>query len=95
MTQKKPPTKASQRQQKYDRDHCVHVGIKFNIETDAAILTRLSMEPSMAGYIRQLIAEDITRNHPDLLNITRFEKPEGKTSVGRVQKKSSKEQKKD
>ena len=87
MTQKQSPTKASLRQQKYDRNHCVHVGIKFNVETDAAILTRLSMEPSMAGYIRQLIAKDIAKNHPELLKVTRFEKPEGKTSVGRVQKK--------
>ena len=87
MTQKKTPTKASLRQQKYDRNHCVHIGIKFNVETDAAVLTRLSMEPSMAGYIRKLIVKDIIRNNPELLTVTRFEKPEGKTSVGRVQKK--------
>jgi len=37
-------------------------GLKLNINTDAAIIAHLEKQPSMQGYIKQLIRDDIARN---------------------------------
>ena len=47
---------------RYDKDNTKQVKFKFNLKTDADILERLKTEPSMQGYIKRLIREDIARN---------------------------------
>ena len=37
-------------------------GLKLNVNTDADIIDYLQKQPSMQGYIKQLIREDIARN---------------------------------
>lgn len=54
-------TKASLRQTKYDKTHCRTYGLKLNLENDADIIEKLASVPSMQGYIKQLIREDIAR----------------------------------
>ena len=36
-------------------------GLKYNIRTDADIIAQLEKQPSMQGYIKRLIREDIAR----------------------------------
>ena len=36
--------------------------LKYNINTDADIIEHLKRQPSMQGYIKRLIREDIARN---------------------------------
>ena len=72
MTEKKPPLKSTISQQKYDASNCVRVNMKLNRTTDAAVLTMLSSVPSMSGYIRSLILEDIRLHHPEMLQVERF-----------------------
>ena len=71
MTQKQPK-KSTVSQAKYDADNCVRVTMKLNRTTDAAALTMLASVPSMSGYIRGLILEDIRKNHPEMLTVERF-----------------------
>ena len=76
--------KATERQYKYDAQNCVRINMKLNVTTDAAILTKLSRVPSMSGYIRSVILEDIRRNDPDLLSVKRFVKDADSVSLGRI-----------
>ena len=46
---------------RYDRENTRQIKFKFNLKTDADILARLSAMPSMQGYIKRLIREDIAR----------------------------------
>lgn len=55
------PTKASIRQTRYDSTHCRTYGLKLNNVTDADIIEKLASVPSMQGYIKQLIRDDIAR----------------------------------
>ena len=57
--------KASESQAKYDKVHCRMYGLKLNLETDKDIIQKLSSVPSMQGYIKQLIREDIGRSVPN------------------------------
>lgn len=84
MSEKNSVKKSTITQQKYDSKNSVHISMKLNVSTDAAILTKLSSVPSMSGYIRSVILDDIRRNDPDLLKITRFEKEDGRISLGRT-----------
>ena len=36
-------------------------GLKYNVNTDADIIAHLEKQPSMQGYIKRLIREDIAR----------------------------------
>ena len=54
-------TKASIRQAKYDANHCRIYRMKLNIVTDKDIIDKLASVPSMQGYIKQLIREDLAR----------------------------------
>lgn len=76
--------KATERQYKYDARNCVRINMKLNVTTDAAILTKLSSVPSMSGYIRSVILEDIRRNDPELLKVTRFEKNPDNLNLGKM-----------
>ena len=55
-------TKASINQAKYDSTHCRLFRIKLNLKIDADIIQKLTEQPSMQGYIKQLIREDIKRS---------------------------------
>lgn len=52
-------SKASESQARYDKTHCRTYGLKLNQETDKDIIEKLSSVPSMQGYIKQLIRQDI------------------------------------
>ena len=58
-------TKASARQTKYDSTHCRTYGLKLNLGTDADIIEKLASVPSMQGYIKQLIRDDIVRTRTE------------------------------
>lgn len=44
---------------KYDATHTKQIMLKFNLETDADILAKLSEVENKQGYIKRLIREDI------------------------------------
>lgn len=71
-------------QRKYDEKNTIHIGIGLNTRTDAPILAKLYQVPSMSGYIRSVLFEDIRRNNPDLLEITHFVKDKDSISFGRT-----------
>ncbi len=47
---------------RYDVENTRHVGLKFNLKTDADILDRIGKEKNAQSYIKRLIREDISRN---------------------------------
>ena len=51
----------SEIQARYDKSHCKMYSLKMNLESDADIIEKLSSVPSMLGYIKQLIRDDIAR----------------------------------
>lgn len=53
------PTKATQRQARYDREHTTPVYLKLNNATDADILAKLASVESKQGYIKRLIRADL------------------------------------
>ena len=55
------PKKATISHARYDRENCRTYGLKLNLKTDAEIIKKLSSVPSMQGYIKQLIRNDISR----------------------------------
>lgn len=84
MSEKNSVKKSTITQQKYDAKNAIHIGIKLNIVTDAPILAKLHQVPSMAGYIRSVLMEDVRKNNPELMKISRFEKERDGISFGRV-----------
>lgn len=48
-------------QDRYDRVNTRKYGIKLNKHTDADIIARLDEQPSIQGYIKQLIRKDIQK----------------------------------
>ena len=54
----------SEIQAKYDKTHCKYFSFKMHLENDADVIEKLSSVPSMQGYIKQLIREDIARTCP-------------------------------
>lgn len=55
------PTKHTEYQAKYDKTHRRTYGLRLHIELDKDIIEKLASVPSMQGYIKQLIREDIAR----------------------------------
>jgi hypothetical protein len=51
-------------QAKYDKAHCRTYGLKLNHGTDADVIEKLASVPSIQGYIKQLIRDDIARTYP-------------------------------
>lgn len=47
---------------RYDKENTRQVKLKLNLRSDADILEKLEAEPSMQGYIKRLIREDIAKN---------------------------------
>ena len=50
---------------KFDKENCRRIQLKLNVRTDADILAQLDKQPSMQGYIRRLIREDIAAHAQD------------------------------
>ena len=71
-------------QRKYDQKNTIHIGIGLNTRTDAPILAKLYQVPSMSGYIRSVLFDDIRRNSPELMEITQFVKDKDSISFGRT-----------
>lgn len=55
------PTKATQRQARYDAAHTARVTLKLNRATDADILAKLAAVDSKQGYIKSLIRADLAK----------------------------------
>ena len=47
---------------RYDKENTRPLKLKLNLVHDADIIAKLETEPSMQGYIKRLIREDIARN---------------------------------
>lgn len=54
-------TKATVRQNRYDKAHTRQYLLKMHLENDADVINKLASVPSMQGYIKQLIRDDISR----------------------------------
>ena len=55
------PTKQTIAQAKYDAKNCKNFHFKLVFKTDQDIIDKLASVPSMQGYIKQLVREDIAR----------------------------------
>lgn len=55
------PTKATQRQARYDRTHSTRYALKLNNTTDADIISKLSSVGNVQGYIKSLIRADLEK----------------------------------
>ena len=55
------PKKSTINQMKYDKEHRRVYGFRLHNEIDKAIIDKLASVPSMQGYIKQLILDDIAR----------------------------------
>lgn len=49
------------RDARYNAKSSKRYALKFNVKTDADLIAKLDSVPSVNGYIRQLIREDIER----------------------------------
>ena len=49
--------------QRYNAKNTTLVQIRLNLKTDADIIARLDQVDSKAGYVKNLIREDIARNN--------------------------------
>ena len=52
-------------QTRYDSTHCKNYHLKLHLTLDADIIDKLSSVPSMQGYIKQLIRDDLARTHTE------------------------------
>ena len=59
------PTKHTIYQMKYDATHRRNYGFRLHNEIDKDIIEKLASVPSMQGYIKQLIREDIARTQSE------------------------------
>lgn len=59
------PTKHTINQRKYDEAHRRVYGFRLHNDIDKDIIEKLSSVPSMQGYIKQLIREDIARTQTE------------------------------
>lgn len=55
------PKKSTISHARYDAANCRTYGLKLNLKTDADIIEKLASVPSMQGYIKQLIRDDLAR----------------------------------
>lgn len=59
------PKKATITQSKYDAANCRNYHLKLVIKTDSDIINKLSTVPSIQGYIKTLIRQDIAQAGTD------------------------------
>lgn len=57
------PTKHTIAQMKYDKENRRTYGFRLHNTLDRDIIEKLSSVPSMQGYIKQLIRDDINREN--------------------------------
>lgn len=50
------------RAEKWDRQNTRQVKFKFNVRTDADILSHLDKQQNVQGYVKHLIRDDIARD---------------------------------
>ena len=64
------PTKHTIAQAKYDALHRRYYGFRLHNEIDKDVIDKLASVPSMQGYIKQLIRDDIARTekHKEIEN---------------------------
>ena len=61
-TRKRPSSPAQRKAViKYNAANTKQYPIRFNLNTDQDIIEKLSQVPSVAGYIKQLIRDDIRK----------------------------------
>lgn len=59
---KKPSTPSHVRAAlKYNQTHTRQISIKLNLDTDRDVIAQLLKQPSIQGYIKDLVREDIYR----------------------------------
>lgn len=51
-------------QNKYDAQHRKTYTIKLHIDNDADIIAKFASVPSVMGYVKKLVKEDIKRSAP-------------------------------
>ena len=56
------PTKHTIAQMKYDSEHRRTYGFRLHNDLDKEIIDKLASVPSMQGYIKQLIRDDINKH---------------------------------
>ena len=54
----------SERQIEYSKTSVKRYSVDLNVRTDAELIAKLDEQPSKAGYIKQLIRQDIAREKP-------------------------------
>ena len=59
------PKTHTERQMRYDKEHRRVYGFRLHNDIDADIIAKLASVPSMQGYIKQLIRDDIARTQTD------------------------------
>jgi hypothetical protein len=57
-------------QMKYDKEHRRVYGFRLHNDIDRDIIEKLASVPSMQGYIKQLIREDIARTRTDSVPVS-------------------------
>lgn len=55
----------NQAKDRYDKENTRPLKLKLNLVHDADIIAKLESEPSMQGYVKRLIREDIARGAPE------------------------------
>lgn len=55
------PTKATQRQARYDKAHTTRIYLKLNNTTDADVIAQLQKVDNRQGYIKALIRADLAK----------------------------------
>ena len=53
--------KRAEQQAEWDKENTCMYTLKLNKHTDAELIAKLDKQPSKAGYIKQLIREDIKK----------------------------------
>ena len=54
-------SKRAEQQATWDKENTRAYKVKLNMHTDAELIAKLDKQPSKAGYIKQLIREDIKK----------------------------------
>lgn len=50
--------------ERWDKDNTRQVKFKFNLRTDADILSHLDAQSNIQGYVKKLIRDDIAKSAP-------------------------------
>lgn len=81
-------TKHTIYQAKYDATHRRTYGFRLHNELDKDIIDKLASVPSMQGYIKQLIRDDIKRNVPvpEIVDLSKRDKPTSPDLVKEIYK---------